>query len=143
MSSIKERADSLITDKEKYLQDAIKAKELIKFLPEEIQNLNGEADYFSYGEGKDLHEWLYVEINDWGQKQNAVNVLRMCGVQGLKRQVSYGKMVVADGGECILPNGMTARFKVYDAGLSPSCILEEYQTTAYRLKCLDSSKEES
>jgi hypothetical protein len=133
MKNLREQADIFIKNKRKYLADSIKAKKLIELLPEEIIQLKGEVDWNSWGsEYGSLHVTIISEKND-----DAVNVLKRHGIMGLVYTALSETWFKADGGKCVLPNGMPVYFEVWNAERPANCILVEVMKSAYEIKCAE------
>ena len=126
MSNLRENADRVIQDRQKWLNQVIKAKELLEQLPEEIIQLQGEAD--CYGDNT-----LFVRV--WGK--DSAKVLKANGVQGL-RLIAFSKTYLKmEGGEAILPSGLKVSFEAGNIEPPPNCVIKEVTKPAYEVECLE------
>ncbi len=132
MSNLIEGTDQLIKNRETYLKDAIRARELLEFLPEEILAMQGEVDYNKWSDEEDLRIRVYGK--------DAVDILKRNGVQGLTYKVIGSSYFSAEGGRAVLSNGMTAYFEAWSVEKPRNCILEEVPTIAYKIVCAESNE---
>ncbi len=137
MATLLERTEELIKRQQQYLDQAIKAKEMVNLLPPELQALNGEADTGWYGID------LKVEFNTfYNDSADLLKIAKMAGVQGLQSKMYYPDNWHAIG-ELMLSNGLKAEIHLGHLPKPPACRIEEYQETVtkYKAICEETGKE--
>ncbi len=131
MATLREGVENVIRYRQKSLNEAIKARELIGLLPPELQALGGDADTGYYGVS--LRVSFYASAN---KGIDLLRTLKMAGVQGLNPKMASDTDSWFATGNCVLSNG--DKVKVYAGQLPkpPACVIEAYQETVTKYKAI-------
>ena len=112
--------EEVIETRLSWLVDAVEGRKLCELLPEEIKVLDISSVDATGG-------CLSLTIN---KGKEAIKVLKVLGVQGLKPRVSsFSKERFYSTGEGVLSNGTKFIVTVYDIGVPEGCKVEERATT--------------
>ena len=137
MGTVLESTKALVKIRKRSWEEGRASLKLVKLLPIELQELDGQADTGYYG--SDIH----ISINQFNNKGvDILAVAKMLGIQGLTPKFSEPDNWNTKG-TFIFNGGMTADIFLYGIPNPPNCRIEAYQeeVTKYRAICPETNEE--
>lgn len=123
--NLKEVVEAKVKSRREWLEEALKAQELVNLLPEELPNLPAVHCDINSGE---------LDLIFTGAE--AAKVLKLTGVIGLKSSLSWGNHWSMVGGTLQLPGGIIAQIDISETPQPEDCHVEEYTETITRHKAV-------